>query len=200
VEALGHRKEQAHFIIMQVVRLFQNGKEVKMSKRSGNYITLDELIAEVGVDVARFFFLSRANNTHLNFNLDLAKQQSAQNPVYYIQYAHARICSILRKAGKKKFTVNNGDLLSHSSELALVKQLVKLPEIIKDTANDYQLQRLPQYSADLAGAFHRFYTDCRVIDEGNKKITELRLALVEATRIVLKNILDIIGVSAPETM
>ena len=245
---------------MQLVRLFANGQEVKMSKRAGTYITLDELLEEIPLDVARFFFLMRAPNTHMDFDLDLAKEQSQKNPVYYVQYAYARICSILRKAPESgspplggvrgDFTSNSSllkrkvgrDLISQdplplpegeikrgwekidtslsvkvggegfsfnqSSELALIKKLIRLPEIIADTAVDYQVQRLPQYALELVRSFHKFYEDCRVlapssvegIDETNKDLTSARLALCEATRIVLSNTLSLIGSSAPEKM
>jgi arginyl-tRNA synthetase len=191
---------------MQLVRLFQSGQEVKMSKRLGTYVTLDELLDEIPLDVARFFFLMYSADTHMDFNLDLAKEQSEKNPVYYVQYAYARISSILAKAQStnSNFQTNhktqNINLLTHSAELSLIKQLIRLPEIIEDTARDYQVQRLPQFSLDLVRSFHKFYEDCRVIDEKNPELTDARLALVEATRVVLKNTLDLMGISAPEKM
>ena len=197
---LGFDKENLNAIVMQMVRLFENGKEVKMSKRAGTYITLDELLDEVGLDVTRFFFLQRSADTHLNFDLNLAKEQSQKNPVYYIQYAHARICSILRKAGIfLRFKKPNFALLKESQELDLVRQLIKLPEIIEDTAKDYQVQRLPQYAIDLADSFHKFYENCRVIDK-DKNLSASRLGLIQATKIVLKNTLYLMGISAPEKM
>lgn len=198
-QALGFEKEQVDVIIMQLVRLFSGGREMKMSKRTGIYITIDELLEEVGLDIARFFFLTRSPDTHLNFDLDLAKEQSEKNPVYYVQYAHARICSIIRKLGNSKLQNPNYKLLSHPSELALIKQLIRFPEIIADTSKDYQVQRLPQYAVDLATIFHQFYRDCQVIS-GDKKLTEARLSLVIATKIVLKNTLDLMGISSPEKM
>ncbi len=197
-EALGYKKEQLEIIIMQLVRLILKGKEVRMSKREGNFVTLDELIDEVGVDAARFFFLRRTAGSHLNFNLNLAKEQSEKNPVYYVQYAHARICSILRKAKRKP---KNPDFasLNQPAEIELVKQLLYFPEIIEDTAEDYQVQRLPQYTFDLAEAFHKFYEKCPVLTE-KKKLTEARLGLVEACKIILKNTLDLMGISAPKKM
>ncbi len=202
-EALGYKKEQVDAIIMQLVRLLEKGKEVRMSKRTGIYVTIEELIGEVGLDAARFFFLARGANSHLNFDMDLAKKKSKENPVYYIQYAYARIYSIIKKLKVKnlklKIIVKNLKLLNHSSELNLIKQLIKLPEIIEDTANDYQVQRLPQYAVDLATAFHQFYRDCRVISK-DKNLSQARLALILATKIVLKNTLDLMGISAPEKM
>jgi len=197
-EALGYKKEQTDFIIMQLVRLFEKGQEVRMSKRTGVYVVLDELIDEVGLDVARFFFLTKSSNTHLNFDLGLAKEHSEKNPVYYIQYAYARMCSIFKKTNLK--TQNSKlELLTHNNELELVKKLIQLPEIIGDTAKDYQVQRLPQYAVELATIFHQFYHNCRVISE-DKKLSQSRLSLVLATKIVLKNTLDLMGVFAPEKM
>jgi len=199
-EALCFQKEQVDIIIMQLVRLVEGGKEMKMSKRTGFYVTIDELIGEVGLDVARFFFLARSSDTHLNFDLDLAKQQSEKNPVFYVQYAYARICSILRKIDTKyKIQNTKYNLLDHPSELELIKQLIRLPEIVEDTAEDYQVQRLPQYALDVATVFHQFYRDCRVISE-EKELTQARLSLVSATGIMLKNILNLMGISAPEKM
>jgi len=210
VRALGYKKEQAKFIIFQLVCLFEKGKQIRMSKREGTYVTLDELIDEVGLDVARFFFLQRSPGSHLNFDLDLAKLEGEKNPVYYIQYAHARISSILRKLKIKnekscftsrqvKFKPENLNLLNHQSEFELIKQILRLPEIIEDTAEDYQVQRLSQYSKELATLFHQFYRDCKVISD-KKGLTEARIALILAAKIVLNNTLDLMGISAPEKM
>jgi len=197
--ALGYKKEQIDIIIMQLVRLLENGSEVRMSKRTGIYVTIDELIDEVGLDAVRFFFLSRAANTHLDFDLNLAKEQSEKNPVYYIQYAHARICSIFKNAVGYKSETKNLEKLGEPSELNLIKQLIRFPEIVEDTVKDYQVQKIPQYATDLATSFHRFYRDCRVISE-DKELTGARLALTQATKIVLKNTLNLMGISAPEKM
>ena len=202
--ALGYNPDDFIFLVMQLVNLFKDGKEVRMSKREGVYVLLDELLDEVGVDATRFFFLTRTYNTHLNFDLDLAKSRSQKNPVFYVQYAHARMQSILAKLktqnSKLKITSQNLNLLNHPSELALIKQLIKLPEVVEDTASDYQVQRLPQYAMDLATAFHRFYTDCHVINKDNKHLSQARLALVKATQITLKNTLDLMGITAPNKM
>lgn len=190
-------------IVMQLVRLFQGGKEVRMSKRAGIYITIDELLEEIPLDVARFFFLMYSPDTHMDFNLDLAKERSEKNPVYYVQYAYARISSILKKAAAEgagfELPLKNLDLLQEAAETELIKQLIRLPEIVEDTAQDYQVQRLPQYALNLVRAFHKFYEECRVISD-DKNLTKARLSLVEATRIVLKNTLDLMGISAPEKM
>ncbi len=213
-EALGRKKEQTDFIVMQMVRLIENGKEVKMSKRAGVYVTLDELIEEVGLDAARFFFLARSSDTHLDFDLNLAKDKSNKNPVYYIQYAYARICAILRKSQKTPSSIlplrggggrvgeagkQNLKLLKEPSEMDLIKQLIRFPEVVEDTAKDYQVQRIPQYGLSLADAFHKFYENCQVLTE-DKNLTEARLALVVAAKIVFKNNLDLMGISAPSEM
>ncbi len=199
-KALGYKKEQLKIIIMQLVHLFEGKKKIKMSKRAGTFVTLDELIDEVGVDVARFFFLSRKPGSHLNFDLDLAKKESEENPVYYIKYAHARICSILRK-NKVKMKKEDADfgVLEKEPEFDLIKQLLLFPEIIEDTAQDYQVQRIPQYSLDLATIFHKFYEKCQVLTE-NKKLTQARLSLVLASKIILADSLNLMGICAPEKM
>ena len=197
-QALGYDKNRVRPIILQLVDLLERGQRLKMSKRAGIYVTMNELLDEIGVDVARFFFLTKSPGSHLLFDLDLAKKQSEKNPVYYVQYAHARICSILRKA--KSAGANPKRIqLEQPAELKLVKQLIRLPEIIEDTSRDYQVQRLPQYAMDLASIFHQFYRDCRVISE-DKELTKVRLSLVLAAKIVLKNTLDLMGISAPEKM
>jgi arginyl-tRNA synthetase len=198
VSALGF-KGKLDIILLQFVTLFEKGREIKMSKRLGTFVTMDELIDMVGIDAVRFFFLQKSASTHLNFDLELAKEQSEKNPVYYIQYANARICSILRKVSSSKSRALDFRLLNHPSELNLIKQLVRFPEIIEDTAKDYQVQRIPQYALDLATAFHRFYRDCRVLSE-DKKLTKARLSLVFSAQIVFRNILGLMGISAPEKM
>jgi len=197
MKILDHKGE-FDVLISQMVRL----KSGKMSKRTGEIVRLEDLIDEVGLNVARFFYLTKSLNTQMEFDLDLAKEQSEKNPVYYVQYAYSRICSIFRKCGRSEIRnpkSENFKLLSHQSELDLIKQLIRLPEIIEDTAKDYQVQRLPQYATDLATSFHQFYRDCRVLGE-NKELEKARLLLILATKIVLKNTLDLMGISAPEKM
>lgn len=202
-QALGHTAEDMQIIIMQLVRLVENGQEVRMSKRTGVYVLLEELVDEVGLDAARFFFLMRSADSHLNFDLGLAKEQSQKNPVYYVQYAFARMHGIVTKLKTKneklKVTSETIKLLNHSSELSLMRELSKFAEVVESVAQDYQVQRLPQYALDLVMAFHKFYEDCRVITE-DKKLTQSRLALVRAAKIVLKNVLDLMGINAPEKM
>ena len=197
VEAMGH-KGKLDILIYQFVTILDKGEKQKMSKRAGVYVLMDELLEKVGLDVTRFFYLQKSADTHLNFDLNLAQEQSAKNPVYYVQYAHARICSILRKAEMKN---NNQDLdsLNHPTELNLIRQIIKFPEIIEDTAKDYQVQRLPYYSLELANAFHKFYEQCRVLDK-DQKIAQARINLIKATQIILKNTLELMGINAPKKM
>lgn len=194
---------ELNIVIMQLVRLFEGGKEVKMSKRLSTYVTLDELLEEIPLDVARFFFLMRSPDTHMDFDLDLAKEQSEKNPVYYVQYAHARVCSIIKKAkdlGLESDRKAIPRLKPEKAERELIGQLVKFPEIVEDIARDYQVHRLPQYALELVRAFHKFYEECRVIDPENKELTAMRLALVDAVKIILENTLGLMGISAPEKM
>lgn len=201
-EALGFSEENIKFIIVQLVRLVQNGKEVRMSKRAGNVIYIDELIDEVGHDVARFFFLMYSPDTHMNFDLGLAKERSEKNPVYYVQYAYARICSILAKVKSQKSKVKNLDLflITHEKELSLIKELNKFPELIEEISQSYAVHKLPHYAIKLADKFHSFYNDCKVIDEDNLGLTQARLEVVKAVKIVLEETLNLIGVGAPEKM
>jgi len=191
---LGH-KGKLDILISQMVRL----KKGKISKRKGEIITLESLIDEVGLDAARFFYLIKSLDTQMEFDVELAKERSAKSPVYYIQYAHARICSILKKAPKFKPQAKDYTSLNHPSELKLIKQLIRFPEIIEDTARDYQVQRIPQYAIDLATSFHQFYRDCRVLAEDGPP-PEARLGLALAAKIVLKNTLNLMGITAPERM
>jgi arginyl-tRNA synthetase len=204
MEALGYNPDQLHVIIMQLVRLLRGGEIVRMSKRSGQYITLQELVEEVGADAARYFFVMRSADSHLDFDLDLAKSQSQENPVYYVQYAHARICSILRQAQEGKIQLKTADkvdyrLLTEEVELDLIRKIVELPEIIAGAAKALEPHRLTKYAHELAGSFHSFYTQCRVLND-DKELEQARLALVNAVRITLRNVLYLIGIKAPERM
>jgi len=198
VEAIGH-KGKLDVILCQFLTILEKGKKIKMSKRQGNFVAMDELLKMVGRDVVRFFFLMYSANRHMDFSLDLAKEKSEKNPVYYVQYAYARINSILKKAKSSKIKDINLSLLSHPTELDLIKELVKFPEIIEDTAMDYQVQRLPHYTLNLSAYFHKFYTECKVLG-GNKELEKSRLALAVATKIVLENALDLMGISKPKKM
>lgn len=182
--------------IVQMVRLIRGGQEVKMSKRAGTYVPIEDVIDEVGLDVARFFFLMHGANTHMDFDLDAAKEKSEKNPVFYVQYAHARIASLLKKVGKSP--TKNDREAPQPSELQLVKMLLDYPLIIAQVATSGETQKLPFYAMELARAFHDFYTQCRVIDAG--VVWARRLVLVKATKYVLAAVLGDMGISAPEKM
>ena len=210
---------QPVIILMQLVRLIEDGQEVRMSKRTGTFITLEELIDTVGLDAARFFFLMREPNSHMDFDLNLAKERSDKNPVYYVQYAHARASSIIEKAKEeglalpalnlvegslskgigKDFIHNFSSKIEHPSELSLIKNLIRLPEILEEIAQNNEVSKLPYYATELAAEFSAFYRDCHVIVE-DKELSEARLALVCATRIVLANTLKLMGIYAPQRM
>lgn len=201
VDALGY-KGKLSIILVQFVRLVEKGKEVRMSKRKGTYITIDELLDGISLDVSRFFFLMYDVDTHMDFDLDLARDTSEKNPVFYVQYAYARICSILKKAKKIDFCSFKPELLEHPLELSLMKKLARFPEIIEQAGSsfyDYEVHILPYYVLDLSAHFHKFYKDCRVIG-GNEELSRARLVLVRATQIVLKNVLTLMGISAPKKM
>ena len=204
VAALGCDPNKLDIIIYQAVRLFSGGEIVMMSKRAGDVVLLSELVDEVGRDAARFFFLMRSSDTTLDFDLELAKQQSAENPVYYVQYAHARISSILRVAKESGISVSSAadadlSLLNHDAEIDLIKKLAELPDLIAEAGASYEPHRLTRYAQDLAAVFHKFYTECRVMSE-EKALTGARLVLVDSTRTVLANTLSLLGISAPERM
>jgi len=204
VQALGYDSSCLDILIVQQVNLLSGGQPVKMSKRAGEFITMAELIQDVGRDAARFFFLLRSMESHLDFDIDLAKAQSQENPVYYVQYAHARICSILEYARGKGYPVPhprevNFQLLNEEEELVLIKQTVSLPDVVLRAAQDFQPHLLPYYLQDLATQFHSFYTKHRVISE-NQELSKARLLLCDSVRIVLRNGLTLIGVSAPVKM
>ncbi|MFQ5824971.1 MAG: arginine--tRNA ligase [bacterium] len=200
--ALGYPKGSFEVIIIQQVNLLEKGTVIKMSKRAGKIIEMEELIEEVGVDVARFFFLTRRNQSHLDFDLDLAKNTSEENPVFYVQYAHARVCNIIKYADEQGVVFSeqaNLELLKQIEEINLIKKLIEFPEVISKAAEFLEPHRLPNYLQELAAAFHRFYHHHRVVTE-DKDLTQARLILVECTRIVLANALKILGITAPERM
>lgn len=204
VQALGYPEDSLGILIVQFVTLIRDGKEVGMSTRGGEFITLKDLIKEVGKDVARYFFLMRSYDSHTEFDLDVAKSQSMENPVYYIQYAYARICSIIKKAeqaGVKmdKSKVSKLQLLDQEEEFELIKKLSSLKEVIKKSALTWKPHFLTTYLYDLASSFHKYYTVHRIITE-DEELTRARLILIDCTRIVLFNSLKILGVSAPESM
>jgi arginyl-tRNA synthetase len=202
---LGYPAEALEILIVQMVRLSRSGEAVKMSKRGGEFVTMEELLEEVGKDAARFFFLMRSPESHLDFDLDLARLQSNENPVFYVQYAHARIASIFRQAKEEGAVLSVGpsevdfSLLKDPSEIGLMKVLASFPEEIHEIAEAREPNRLIKYLTDLASAFHSFYTKCRVIGD-DRPLTEARLYLARLCQIVLANGLRIAGISAPESM
>ena len=201
VGAMGIDPEQLRVIISQMVTLRRGGEIVRISKRSGDIITLRELIEEVGTDVCRFFFLSRSADSQMDFDLELAKKQSADNPVYYVQYAHARIASILRLAQEKGIDYRDGDvsLLTTEPELTLIRKMLLLPELVETMANTLEPHHLTYYAQDLATVFHSFYMQCRVVSP-DEALTKARLKLAEAAKAVLSRTLHLMGMTDPERM
>ncbi len=201
VGALGINPEQLEVIISQMVTLCRGGEVVRISKRSGDIITLREVVEEVGSDACRFFFLSRSANSQMDFDMELAKKESPDNPVYYVQYAHARIASILRLAQQKGIDYSDGDvsLITTEPELILIRKLLLLPELVETVARTLEPHHLPYYAQDLATVFHGFYKQCRVVSQ-NEALTKARLKLVEAAKIVLAKTLHLMGMTAPEKM
>ena len=204
MKMLGSNPDNLEMILVQMVR-FKKGETIeKLSKREGNIVPLIELVSEIGADACRFMFLSRSHETQLDFDLDLAKKQSSENPVYYIQYGHARICSILDLAVEKKINYSNGSvyMLSHESEIQLINKILELPSVIGSIADTYEVHHLPHYSLELATAFHNFYQNCRVISENEEDLglSKARLKLCEATKLALVNCLELMGMSKPEKM
>jgi arginyl-tRNA synthetase len=201
VNALGINPDRLKIIICQLVTLRRGQQIVKVSKRSGDIITLREVIDEVGPDACRFVFLSRSADAQMDFDLELAKKQSADNPVYYVQYAHARISSILRLAEEKGIDYSQGDisLLTTEPELTLIRRMTRLPEIAELISETLEPHHLPYYAQDLATVFHSFYKQCRVVSK-NRELTQARLKLVKAAQIVLARTLHLMGMKAPESM
>jgi arginyl-tRNA synthetase len=201
LRALGCDPEQLKVIICQLVTLRRGEEAVKVSKRSGDIITLKEVIEEVGPDACRFIFLSRSADSQMDFDMELAKKQSTDNPVYYVQYAHARIASILRLAKQREIDYSQGDvsLLTAEPELTLIRRLILLPEIVERVAVTLEPHHLPYYAQDLATVFHSFYKQCRVVSE-DETLTKARLKLVKASQIALVKVLRLMGMAAPEKM
>ena len=201
IKALGKDPEQLKIVICQLVTLRRGKETIRVSKRSGDIITLNELVSEVGADACRFFFLSRSADSQMDFDIELAKKQSVDNPVYYIQYAHARIASILRLAKQMEIDYGQGNisLLTTEPELTLIRRLILLPEIIEMVSNTLQPHHLPYYAQNLATAFHSFYKQCRVVSK-DEALSKARLKLVNATQIVLAKVLSLMGMTTPEKM
>lgn len=204
MSALGVPEGWLEVQILQQVNFVENGKPMDMSKREGQFVTMEALCDDVGADVAKYIFLTRKPNSHLDFDLDLAREQSNENPVYYVKYAHARICSVLRKAAAAG--VDSGDpgaealgALAEDSEWRLVRELVRLPQVVLGAALNREPHRLTSYADDIAGLFHQFYHNCIILGE-DRDVTRARLQLCLVTRRVLARVLELIGVSAPEFM
>ncbi|KAA0565969.1 arginine--tRNA ligase [Bacillus sp. CH30_1T] len=203
IEALGFDREKLEVEVIQLVHLYKNGEKMKMSKRTGKAVTLRELVEEVGLDAVRYFFAMRSADTHMDFDLDLAVSQSNENPVYYAQYAHARICSILRQAEEQGLASEDKidlKLIGTEKEVDLLKKLGEFPQMVADAAEKRTPHRVANYINDLASAFHSFYNANKVLDEENRELTTARLALVKVVRVTLQNALALIGVAAPEKM
>ncbi|AOH57232.1 arginine--tRNA ligase [Peribacillus muralis] len=203
IEALGYRREQLEVEIIQLVHLYKDGEKMKMSKRTGKAVTMRDLIDEVGLDATRYFFAMRSADTHMDFDLDLAVSQSNDNPVYYAQYAHARISSILRQGGEQGVSyegITDFSALSTEKEVELLKKLGEFPQAIAEAAEKRMPHRMTNYIYDLASTFHSFYNADKVLDAEKMERSQARLGLVKSVQITLRNALEIIGVSAPEKM
>jgi arginyl-tRNA synthetase len=201
-EAMGFDKRAVEMILTGWVRFIRDGEEISMSKRAGTFITLDELLAELGADAARWFFASRGANVNMDVDIELAKRQSNDNPVYYVQYAHARIASILRKAAEAGLAAATepAGLVAGPAESRLARVVARFPEVVEDAAAAQEAQGITTYATELATAFHAFYRDARVVDPDAPEQSANRLALVEAARITLANALGLLGISAPQSM
>jgi arginyl-tRNA synthetase len=203
IEALGYGKDVLEVEIIQLVHLYKNGEKMKMSKRTGKAVTMRDLVEEVGLDATRYFFAMRSADTHMDFDLDLAVSQSNENPVYYAQYAHARICSILRQGEENGFTYDtNADfsLIGAEKEIEVLKKLGEFPLAVAEAAEKRMPHRVTNYIYELASTFHSFYNAEKVLDAENVERTKARLSLIKAVQTTLKNALKLIGVSAPEKM
>ncbi|MDY3778174.1 MAG: arginine--tRNA ligase [Candidatus Onthovivens sp.] len=199
LKILGYNSDNLNIQIVQMVRLMENGVELKMSKRTGNAITIRELCEDVGVDVARYFFISKPIVSHLDFDLDLARKHSSENPVYYIQYAYARCASILRRVKEVK-KLETYSLLTNDKEVSILKELASFEQILVDICKYKEVNILCNYAYRLASLFHSYYNECKVIDETNSELTTERLALVKAIKITLENALNLLGIEVKEDM
>ncbi|MFY3793000.1 arginine--tRNA ligase [Ureibacillus sp. MALMAid1270] len=202
IQALGYDRDKLEVEVIQMVQLYKNGEKYKMSKRTGNAVTMRDLVEEVGLDAVRYYFVKTACDSHMDFDLDLAVSQSNENPVYYAQYAHARISSILRSAQEQGFaaSLENLNLLTAEKEEEVLKKVGSFPQVVAEAAKHRTPHRVANYIQELAASFHSFYNAEKVLNPENKELTEARLALIEAVRVTLANALRLIGVSAPEKM
>lgn len=202
IQALGYDRDTLEVSVIQMVQLYKDGEKMKMSKRTGKAVTMRELVEEVGLDAVRYFFGMRSGDSHMDFDLDLAVSQSNENPVYYAQYAHARICSILRAAEEHQMapSVENLSLLTDEKEIDLMKKVGDFPQVVADAAKLRAPHRVATYIQELAAQFHSFYNANKVLDPEAKDLSQARLALISATRQTIENALKLLGVSAPEKM
>ena len=202
IQALGYDREKLEVEVIQMVQLYKNGEKYKMSKRTGNAVTMRELVEEVGIDAVRYYFVKTACDSHMDFDLDLAVSQSNENPVYYAQYAHARICSILRSAQEQGFAASLDylNLLTAEKEEEVLKKGGSFPQIVAEAAKHRTPHRIANFIQDLAASFHSFYNAEKVLNPDNKELTEARLSLINTVRVTLANALKLIGVAAPEKM
>ncbi|OED33309.1 arginine--tRNA ligase [Planococcus maritimus] len=202
IEALGYDRDTLEVSIIQMVQLYKDGEKMKMSKRTGKAVTMRELVELVGLDAVRYFFAMRSGDSHMDFDLDLAVSQSNENPVYYSQYAHARICSILRQAAEQNFTASTEhlELLTDEKEIEVLKKIGDFPQVIADAAKLRAPHRVTTYIHELASNFHSFYNANKVLDASNEDMTRARLALIEGVKTTLANALKTVGVQAPEKM
>ena len=214
MKALGYGEDRLQILIVQQVNLInEKGERIDMSKRKGQLVTLGELIDQLAdtvderfaVDVARYFFLMRSSNSHLDFDLSLAVKRAEENPVFYLQYAHARVCSIFAQAkdrgiGRLPLEQVSLECLQSPEETRLIKKLGEFPEVIQGSAQTLEVHRIPYYLQEVASLFHAFYNKCRVLDDSEPELTQARLVLADCVRIVMRNGLALLGISAPETM
>ena len=203
MKAMNFKEDGLNILIAQQVNLIMDGEPIKMSKRQGKFSTMRELINDIGVDAARYFFVMRSMESHLDFDIDLAKRQSSENPVFYLQYAHARICSIFTEAEKRGIEYIPGksliDFLNNKEAIALLKLMSRFPEEVSDAALSFEPHRIPTFLLKLAQVFHKFYTEHRVLSD-NEDMTDTYLSLCDAVRTVLRNGLRLLGISAPNRM
>jgi arginyl-tRNA synthetase len=204
IQAFGHLRDSLHVLLVQLVSILRHGQPVPMSKRAGNFVTLRDVVQDVGADAARYIFLTRKTDSHLDFDLDIAKEQSWENPVYYVQYAHARIASVFREVETRNIPVPGRDmvkidLLDVEEEQNIIKALAKYPEMIEEAALAYEPHRITFYLQDLAGLLHNYYFKHRIIT-GDLARTGARLFLMKQVKTVIQSALKILGVNAPERM
>jgi len=204
LEAMGYDKKIFKILLIQFVSLLRAGEKVSMSTRSGEFETLADVVSEVGVDAARYYFLMRSSDTHLDFDLELAKAETPENPVFYIQYAHARICSIFRTAAESGVVWDRSgeidlSLLAENEELAIIRAVLAFPEVVEKSARAMEVHRISHYLLDLVSRFHGYYSRHRVITD-DKSLTLARLYLLDALRITIRNGFELMGISSPEKM